>query len=73
MNARTLLLIPLLWLTACESTIGSCSLLTLKDYPPAVSDRLADEIEAAPANATWPGVVGDYIALRDEVRACRGE
>lgn len=73
MNARTLLLIPLLWLTACETTSGDCSLIALKVYSPSVSDRLAGEVEAAPPDATWPGVVGDYVALRDEVRACRGE
>ncbi len=32
---------------------------------------LADEIDAAPADAEWPGVVTDYTTLRDSVRACR--
>ncbi len=60
------------FLSACAAKGSECSLLTLREYPGIVSDRLADEIEAAPPGTVWPGVVADYVALRDEVRACRG-
>ncbi len=45
----------------------------LAEYAPEDQVRLADEIDAAPADATWPDFIADYGALRDAVRACRGD
>ena len=73
MRQRKFLLLALSLLTGCE-TVGSdtCQLLPLKAYGPIFSMGLADEVQAAPANAVWPMALTDYVALRDAVRACRG-
>jgi len=61
-----------LWLSGCAAT-GSCELLALKFYDRPTEQRLLSELEAAPTNATWPDVIADYVTLRDEVRACKGD
>ena len=74
-----LLLTAPMWLTACESPASSvttqanpCLLLPLHTYSAATNDTLADEIQGAPSAAQWPRMIGDYVELRDAVRACRG-
>lgn len=71
-----LLIVPLL-LAGCATApasepppVNACRLLPLQAYSPAFNRRLADEVAAAPPDAAWPGVVGDYVRLRDSVRAC---
>lgn len=78
---RPLLLIPMLsWLVACgtqkpvsEPTVSTnpCRVIALKTYDKAFNSELADEVEAASANAVWPRAISDYIGLRDGVRACQ--
>jgi hypothetical protein len=50
---------------------NGCDLLALKSYPKTYSDKLADEIEKAPADSVWPMAIGDYRALRAAVQACK--
>jgi hypothetical protein len=57
-------------LSGC-AMVGGCSLLTLKAYDKSTNTALADEIAGAPPSAVWPGIIADYVTLRDEVRACR--
>lgn len=68
-------LIGLLCLTGCAGATPSnpndCNLLPLKDYAKADQAKVADEIDAAPADAKWPAFVADYGVLRAAVRACR--
>jgi len=33
---------------------------------------LLTELDVAPPAAAWPNLVADYVALRDEMRACKG-
>lgn len=71
-----LLTVPLL-LAGCATApasepppVNACRLLPLQSYSRALNHRLADEVAAAPPDAAWPGVVADYVRLRDAVRAC---
>lgn len=57
-------------LTGCGA-VGNCSALPMPDYDPAFKERLADELDTAPAGAAWPVAVVDYVQLRDAVRACQ--
>lgn len=69
--------IPLaIWGTVCLLASGCTSVPVahcppLKTYPPEFSQRLADEVDAMPADSATVEAIGDYIALRDSVRACR--
>jgi hypothetical protein len=59
-----------LLLAACSITpVAVCP--PLKAYPPEFNARLADEVEAMPADAAALQAIQDYIALRDAVRACQ--
>ena len=60
-----------LWLSGCAAA-GSCELVALKSYDRATEQMLLTELDAAPSSATWPNLLADYVALRDEVRACKG-
>jgi hypothetical protein len=56
--------------TACTATpVAVCP--PLKEYPESFSQRLANEIEAMPADSATVEAIGDYIGLRDAVRACQ--
>ena len=72
-----LLLIGLGLLASCaagssEPSTNACQAVTLQTYTKAEQARVADEMDAAPAGATWPGWITDYGRLRSGVRACRG-
>lgn len=56
----------------CSVPSGSCRELALRDDDPKVDAKLSAEILAAPADAVWPEVIGDYRSLRAKVRACKG-
>ena len=43
----------------------------LKMYTEAENEQLGRELEMLPDNAITIDVIGDYIALRDQVRACQ--
>jgi hypothetical protein len=68
-----LLPIATLLLSGCATVPGTCDLLALKTYDQPTRDKLAGEVAAAPTDAAWPGMVTDYVALRDAVRACKGK
>lgn len=69
-----LLLIGLLSLNACASRVGSsCDLLTLQEYGAEANWQLGNEVMMAEPGSVWVTYIGDYITLRDEVRACRGK
>lgn len=46
---------------------------TLYAYPAEVQAQAAAELEALPPGAALPRMMGDYAAVRAEIRACRGE
>jgi len=60
-----------LLLSGCAAA-GTCELIALKIYDPTLEQRLLSELDAAPTDAAWPRLVTDYVALRDEVKACKG-
>jgi hypothetical protein len=67
------LLIAMLWLTGC-ATGGSDARAPcppIVDYTAAEQVRAADEVEALPESAAIVRMLGDYAALRDQVRACQ--
>ena len=43
------------------------------DYPAAVQERAAVEIEAMPQESVIAGMMADYHVLRQQVRACGGD
>lgn len=43
----------------------------IRTYDRAFQRKLADEIEAAPADAAFPVALQDYAFLRGQLRACR--
>lgn len=63
------LVILLALLTGCASTASRPLCPALVEYPGAVQDALADELQAAPPGAVWPRFVVDYGALRAGCRA----
>ena len=57
-------------ITACTHTpVAVCP--PLRDYNPAFSQRLASELDPLPPDSAIVQAIGDYIQLRDAVRACR--
>jgi hypothetical protein len=42
------------------------------EYPAAVQERAAAEIEALPPGAALEGFMADYHVLRQQARACAG-
>lgn len=68
----TALVLVTSWLSGC-ATAGSCSLLLLREYNAPFTAKLLGELEAAPTGAAWPVFAADSVALRDAVRACRGD
>lgn len=72
-----LLATPALLAALSVAGLASCAGQAVSECPPLVAydqatlDRLADELEAAPADAAWPAFIVDYRALRDQIRACR--
>jgi hypothetical protein len=58
------------FLAACQTVpVAQCP--PLKVYPESFSKQLANEIAAMPADSATVEAIGDYIALRDSVRACK--
>jgi hypothetical protein len=59
-----------LLLAACSSVpVAVCP--PLKTYTPEFNQRLAGELEAMPADSATIEAIGDYIGLRDQIRACQ--
>ena len=66
-------MIAMLWLTACAmggfETRVSCP--PVVDYTAADQHRAAVEVDALPEGAVIVRMLGDYVVLRDQARACR--
>ena len=59
-------------LTGCAAAVSNLSVCPpLKDYSRAFNDRLADEVGVMPRDSATVEAVGDYMWLRDQIRACR--
>ncbi len=60
-------------LTACAGASSNPATVCppIKEYSREFQRKLADEIEAAPADAAFPVVIQDYISLRLQLNACK--
>ena len=63
------LLFSLALLGGCAHYVHDCP--PIVTYSPETSARLADELEALPPDSIIPGIVGDYMMERDQLRACQ--
>ena len=62
-----------LLLAACTAPVfDQAGCPALVNYTPEFNARLADEIAPLPDDSAIVTAIGDYIGLRDQVRACRG-
>ena len=68
----TLLALALILLSACGTANSNpaCVCPPVKEYSREFQDRLAVEIEAAPANAVFPAALQDYARIREQIRSC---
>ena len=62
--------IAALWSAGCASAVSSAC-PPLVEYPPALTERLALEIESMGDTMVTPEIITDYLVLREQVRACR--
>lgn len=62
-------------LTACAGVNSNpdTTCPPIKEYDRKFQNKLADEIEAAPANAAFPVAVQDYTLLRMQIRKPCGQ
>ena len=67
--------IALALLTGCGAAPSEvprpCARVPLVSYSQDVRNRVANELEAAPDGAAWPGMIEDYSALRAAERAAQ--
>jgi hypothetical protein len=68
-----LLAIAVSLLTACATANSdpACVCPPIKKYDREFQRKLADEIEAAPAGATFPVALQDYALVRQQISQCR--
>lgn len=53
--------------------VNACqSVILPQRLDPADRAKLADEIDQAPADTVWPGVLTDAARVESEIRACQG-
>lgn len=68
----TLLALAASLLTACagvnSNPVTTCP--PIKEYSREFQRKLADEMESAPENTSWPNIVYDYHALRLLLKEC---
>jgi hypothetical protein len=66
------LLIAMLWLSACAmgGSEARATCLPIVDYTMADQARAAGEVKALPEGAVIVRMLGDYVVLRDQARAC---
>lgn len=60
------------FLTACARENSSPVCPTLPEYTAQLQQQAAAELGAMPESAALVRFMGDYAAMRAEVRACRG-
>lgn len=68
-----LLALALISLSGCgtASSNPACVCPPIKEYSKEQRIKLANEIKAAPTDATFPDVVQDYAVLRSQLRECK--
>lgn len=67
-----MLLVPMLILmSGCATPQGNCKVIPLREYDQSFKINLANEMLVAPEKTKE--FVKDSIALRDAVRACKGD
>lgn len=67
-------MIAMTLLTACptgSSDPGGVACPPVVEYPAAVHERAAAEIEALPQHSAIAAIIADYHVLRQQSRACR--
>ena len=59
-------------LTACAGANSNPATTCppIKEYSREFQRKLADEINAAPANAAFPVAIQDYSVLREQLKSC---
>jgi hypothetical protein len=72
---RLVLPIATLSLLGCARTSSDPSRACppIVSYDDAFQNHVADELMQLPADAAMDTLVADYMSLRDQLRACRGE
>jgi len=68
---RFLMIFFIVFLASCAAIPSPSACPPLKDYSEGFNQRLAGELEAQPEGSAIIEAMGDYISLRDQVRACR--
>ncbi len=66
--AVTLMMLP----GACAMGVSN-TCPALYSYTDSEQSQAANELEAMPAGAVIPRMMGDYAATRNQIRVCRGE
>lgn len=71
MLLRILAVAAMMLPTACATVISNCP--TLQVYAPELQAEAAEQLEALPKGSALVVMIGDYGAVRNEIRACRGD
>lgn len=72
MRVTTLLVIATALLAACETVVSSgCP--SLYKYSAEEQQKAADEIALLPGDSVLLRMMGDYAAVRNQIRVCKGE
>jgi len=70
---RALALLLLLAACAGPALVRDPCPVTLPPLPQDMRDRMADELDAPPPKPALTQAVADYLNLRAEIRACKGQ
>lgn len=70
-SVRRFYLLPALLAIAACSTTPHAICPPLRTYSPEFNARLATELEALPPESATIEAIGDYISLRDQIKACK--
>lgn len=66
---KQLTILTALLLAGCASHTPVAVCPPIRTYPPGFSERLASELEAMPSDSATVEAIGDYIGLRDAIKA----
>jgi hypothetical protein len=69
MLQRALFLIAVVLVLASCSTTKATSCIPLSEYPQGFSEALAGEVERSTPSEVWPDAIGDYLVLRQQIKA----
>ena len=67
------LALSLTFLSGCATPSGNCSAIPVTEYGDGFKISLALELAPLPEGSATVRFIGDSIALRDAVKACKGE